>query len=70
LPAPLYEMTASSLNLSFSDESDEVDQAQIGAGYAKTNYGSIGIDWENDQVFLAIHAENGATVRQVSTKFR
>ena len=67
---PLYELTASSLNLSFRDESDEVDAAQLGAGYAKTNFGSMSIDWENGEVILAIHSETGQTVRQVAAKFR
>ena len=67
---PLYELTASSLNLSFRDESDEVDAAQLGAGYAKTNFGSVTVDWENGSALLAIHAENGDTVRSVTAKFR
>ena len=67
---PLYELTASSLNLSFRDESDEVDAAQIGAGYAKTNFGSVSVDWEKGEALLAIHAENGDTVRSVAAKFR
>lgn len=67
---PLYELTASSLNLSFSDESSEMDAAQLGSGYAKTNFGSIGVDWEKGEALLAIHAEDGATVRSVTAKFR
>ena len=70
LSQPLYELTASSLNLSFRDESDEVDGAQIGAGYAKTNFGSVSVDWEKGEALLAIHAENGDTVRSVAAKFR
>lgn len=68
--APLYELTASSLNLSFRDESDEVDTAQIGSGYAKTNFGSINVDWEKGTAALDIHAEDGRTVRSVTAKFR
>ena len=67
---PLYELTASSLNLSFSDESNEVDDAQLGAGYAKTNFGSINIDWEKGELSLVIHSESGQPMRQVSSSFR
>lgn len=67
---PLYELTTSSLNLSFSDETSEMDAAQLGAGYAKTNFGSLAIDWAKNEVALMIHDENGRTVRQATTKFR
>ena len=67
---PLYELTSSSLNLSFRDESDEIDTAQIGSGYAKTNFGSVNVDWEKGEALLAIHAESGETVRSTVAKFR
>lgn len=68
--APLYELTSSSLNVSFSDETSERDMAQLGAGYSKTNFGSIEIDWANGFVNLAIHSEEGDKVRQTTAKFR
>ena len=69
-PYPFHELTASSLNLSFFDETPEMDSAQIGAGYSKTNFGSVDIDWEKGEAKLAIHSETGQTIRQVTAKFR
>ncbi|MEO1569197.1 MAG: alkaline phosphatase D family protein [Pseudomonadota bacterium] len=70
LPYPVSEITASSLNLSFSDATDEVDAAQIGAGYSKENFGSINIDWDAGAVTLAIHDLDGNAVRETRVSFR
>ncbi|MEZ5955291.1 MAG: alkaline phosphatase D family protein [Hyphomonas sp.] len=70
LPYPAYELTASSLNQSFANESDETDPYQIGAGYPPNNYGSIDIDWAGGSVTLAIHAEDGHVIQQVKDQFR
>ena len=70
LPYPAYELTASSFNVSYRDTSDEMDAAQIGAGYAKPNYGSLDINWDEGTVTLAIHASDGATVEETTDKFR
>ncbi|MEO0721161.1 MAG: alkaline phosphatase family protein, partial [Pseudomonadota bacterium] len=70
LPYPVSEITASSLNLSFSDATDEVDAAQIGAGYSKENFGSINIDWDAGAVTLAIHDLDGNAVRETRVPFR
>lgn len=61
---PLYEMTASSLNRSIRDESDEMSTNQLGAAYAKENFGEIGIDWESGTVTLSVYGMNGETVRE------
>ncbi len=64
LPYPVHEITASSLNLSFREETEERDTAQIGAGYAKENFGAISIDWASREVALTLHASDGTTVRE------
>lgn len=70
LPYPVYELTSSSLNVSFSDTTDEADSAQIGEGYALENFGSVSIDWEAGTVALAIHDTDGAIVREATATFR
>ena len=64
LDYPVHELTASSMNLSFADESDERDSAQIGAGYAPVNFGAVEIDWDAGEISLSIHGETGQTVRE------
>ncbi len=61
---PLHEVTASSMNVSFRDESPERDSAQLGAGFAPQNFGSLAIDWPAQQVTLAIHDQAGTSVRE------
>lgn len=70
LPYPAYEITASSMNASFSQTSSEMDRAQIGAGYALQNFGAIEIDWESGTVRLAINSDTGETVNEVVAPFR
>ncbi|KDA04479.1 alkaline phosphatase D family protein [Hyphomonas oceanitis] len=70
LDYPAYELTASSLNASFSDTTDEMDIAQIGAGYAPENFGAIDIDWETGTAALSIKADDGATVEETTVKFK
>lgn len=70
LPYPAYEITASSMNASFWDTSPEMDRAQIGAGYASTNFGAIDIDWDSGTVRLAIRSDTGDTVNEVAAPFR
>jgi len=69
LSYPVYEITASSVNVSFSDESLEQDSAQIETGYSRENFGALDIDWDNRTVRLSIHDEDGSSVRTASTKF-
>ena len=70
LDYPAYELTASSLNASFSDTTDEMDIAQIGAGYSPENFGAIDIDWETGTAALSIKADDGATVEETTVKFK
>lgn len=60
---PLYEITSSSLNLSFRDENNEPGPHRIGDMYAPVNYGAIEIDWESAELRLEIRDIDGETVR-------
>jgi len=70
LPYPAYELTASSLNVSYSEATAETDPVQVGAGYSKENFGSLEINWDAGTVTLAIHADDGATVGETTAQFR
>lgn len=70
LPYPAYELTASSMNLSFAETSAEKDKAQIGEGYPPENFGAIGIDWAAGTVSLEVKSNSGETVRQATAAFR
>ena len=70
LPYPVSEITASSLNVSFATTTEEMDATQVGAGYPPENYGAIGIDWTAGTVSLAIHANSGERVRELTARFR
>lgn len=61
---PLYEITSSSLNMSFADENNEPGPHRIGEMYAPVNYGVIGLDWEAGELALQIKDEAGAVVRE------
>jgi len=61
---PLYEITSSSLNLSFRDENNEPGPHRIGEMYAPVNYGVIDIDWDAGEIALRIKDIDGATVRE------
>ena len=63
---PLHELTTSSLNLSFRDETPEMDSAQIGAGVAAENYGAVNIDWDTEEVSLQILSNQGELLRETS----
>ena len=69
LPYEAHELTSSSLNVSFQDESSEVDERQIGAGFAPENYGSVEIDWDAKTVALKIKDNGGNTVRENAFTF-
>ena len=66
LPYPVHELTSSSLNMSFRDESDERDSAQIGDGYAKTHFGAVNIDWDTRAITLTLNDETGDVVRETT----
>ena len=70
LPYPAYELTASSLNVSYADTTDETDPVQVGAGYPKENFGSLDINWDAGTVTLSIHADDGTTVEETTDQFR
>jgi alkaline phosphatase D len=66
---PAYEMTTSSLNLSFRETSDEMSSNQIGAAYAPVNYGLARIDWDARALTLQIAGGDGAVVREQRVAF-
>lgn len=70
LAYPAYELTASSLNVSFAETSDERDSAQLGEGYPPENYGAIEVDWTTGTAALLIKDNQGQTVRQTRAQFR
>jgi alkaline phosphatase D len=61
---PLYEITSSSLNLSFAEENNEPGPHRIGEMYAPANFGVVGMDWEAGEISLQIRDEEGETVRE------
>ena len=63
-PYPLYEITSSSLNMSFRDENNEPGPHRIGDMYALVNYGAIEIDWEAGNLALQIKSDTGEIVRE------
>lgn len=67
---PVYEITASSMNVAFASETSERDRAQIGAGYPPENFGALNIDWDAGTVRLAIKSNTGETVNEVVAPFR
>jgi alkaline phosphatase D len=66
---PAYEMTTSSLNLSFRETSDEHSSNQIGDMYAPVNYGMARIDWSARTLTLQIVNAEGAPVREQNIAF-
>ncbi len=69
LPYAAHELTASSLNVAFATESEELDARQVGAGYAPENYGAVEIDWEGRTIALKVKDNGGQTVRQNDLTF-
>lgn len=63
---PLYEITSSSLNMSFREENNEPGPHRIGDMYAPVNYGVIDVNWEGGSVSLEIRDADGLTVRDVA----
>lgn len=70
LPYPVYELTASSMNVSFARTSSEQDRAQLGDGYPPENYGAVDIDWEAGTVRLVVKSNTGESVNEVTAPFR
>lgn len=69
LPYTAHELTASSLNVSFAEETDEMDARQVGAGYPPENFGAVEIDWDARRIDLKVKDNAGNTVRQNSLAF-
>lgn len=69
LPYAAHELTASSLNVSFATESDEVDARQVGAGFPPENYGAVGIDWDARTITLEVKDNTGTVVRSNALSF-
>lgn len=70
-PYPMYEITASSLNVAFAKEAEstETDRRMIGKGYAFENYGEVEIDWEGREVKLILNDNAGTEMRSVTIPF-
>jgi alkaline phosphatase D len=62
---PLYELTSSSLNMSFATENNEPGPYRIGEMYAPINYGAVLIDWETTTLSLEIRDAGGVAVREI-----
>ncbi|WP_084399494.1 alkaline phosphatase D family protein [Henriciella aquimarina] len=69
LPYAANELTASSLNLSFAEESAERDSRQIGGAYPPENYGVVEIDWAGETVSLVVKDSDGRTARRNDIAF-
>jgi alkaline phosphatase D len=66
---PAYELTTSSLNLSFRQTSDERSNTQMGDMYAPVNYGAMRIDWEGRTLTMEVRDAEGAAVRSQTIAF-
>ena len=66
---PAYEMTTSSLNLSFAETSTEMSTNQLGPMYPPINYGMTRIDWSGRTVTLQIAGGDGAVQRERTIGF-
>jgi alkaline phosphatase D len=66
---PAYEMTTSSLNLSFAASSTEMSSNQIGPMYTLLNYGMARIDWDARSLALQVMSDTGAAVSEQRIAF-
>ncbi|MBY0563342.1 MAG: alkaline phosphatase family protein [Hyphomonadaceae bacterium] len=66
---PAYELTTSSLNLSFRDVNEEMSSNQIGPTFAPINYGMARIDWDARALALQVVDGQGAVVREQRVAF-
>lgn len=71
VPYQLFELTASSLNLAFGDDSqpDEPVPQRIGRSYRPENFGLIDIEWAVHEVTLRVVDKAGQTVREQKAGF-
>jgi alkaline phosphatase D len=68
---PLYDLTSSSLNQpSGGGNENEPNRHRLGDNYLPVNFGTITIDWEQDDptITLAVHDLQGAAVRKEMVK--
>ena len=61
---PAYELTTSSLNISYRETNDERSTGQLGDMYAPVNYGTALIDWGRRALTLQVNDATGAAVRE------
>jgi alkaline phosphatase D len=64
-PYPLYEITASGINMVYA-ANREPGPLRLGAVYGAPNFGTLDIDWWAGEVRLAVRGMNGEPVRQVT----
>ena len=69
LPYEANELTASSLNVAFATETDEMDERQVGTGFPPENYGAVEIDWDARAIRLKVKDNAGNTVRENAVDF-
>ncbi len=62
---PLYEITASGLNMAYAHNRD-MGPRRLGEVYGADNFGTIEIDWQAGEVTLAIHDLAGQPVRRAT----
>lgn len=66
---PIYELTASALNRSTRETSDERSSNQLGDLYAPVNYALADIDWRGRTVSLQVKSLAGQVVRERTIAF-
>lgn len=64
-PYPLYEITASGLNMAYAHNKD-IGPLRLGEVYGGDNFGTIEIDWRAGEVTLAIRDLAGQPVRRAT----
>jgi alkaline phosphatase D len=64
-PYPLYEITASGLNMAYGHNRD-IGPLRLGEVYGGDNFGTIEIDWQAGQVTLGVREMAGKPVRSVT----
>lgn len=69
LPYPVFEVTGSPLNLSYRDENPEMASNQIGAAFARENFGEIAIDWQGKSLALRVIDNSGSVAREQVVDF-
>jgi alkaline phosphatase D len=69
LSYPVFEVTGSSLNLSYRDENLEMASNQIGAAFARENFGEIAIDWQGRSLALRVIDNSGSIAREQVVAF-